>query len=327
MVGRFEEDALRFTVTGTGAYHPPRIQTAAELAPLVGRSEAWILSRAGVAERRVADEPMSRMAARAAAEALGDGPPPDLVINASLTPIQLIPDSSVFILREMGLDGIPAFSIHATCLSFLVALNTAASLLTSGAYRRILVVSSEQGSVCRNMDEPESAVLIGDGAAAVVLEPTSEGTGLLGFKMRTYPEGADLTEIRGCGTRVHPNNPEMTPADNLFHMRGPSIYRMALPRARALLEELLAELEMTLDDIDLIVPHQMSGPGLRAVERYGFPPEKIINIVGRYGNCVAASIPMALHEAVSTGRLRPGHRVMLMGTGAGLSVAAAVLQW
>ena len=157
---------MRFRITDTALYAPPKVETAEELSPRVGRSADWIRSRTGVQRRHISDEPMDVMAAKVGLEALGTGGPPDLVINASLTPRQLIPDSSVFVLREMGMEGIPAFSVHATCLSYLVAMRLAGSLISSGAHRRILVVSAEQGSVCRDFDEPESAVLIGDGGAA-----------------------------------------------------------------------------------------------------------------------------------------------------------------
>ena len=166
---------MRFKIASTGFHAPTRIVTAAELSDQVDRSAEWILSRTGVAERRISDEPMSVMGAKAAMKALGDGPPPDLVINASLTPMQLIPDSSVFIQKELGFSGIPSFSIHATCMSFLVGMHTAGNLIHSGAYKRILVVSAEQGSVSRDMSHPESAALIGDGAGAALIVPTPAG--------------------------------------------------------------------------------------------------------------------------------------------------------
>lgn len=320
---------LRIRITGTGLWLPPRIQTAAELAPLVGRDETWIRERTGVAERRISDESMAVMAARAGRMALGKGGPPDLLINASLTPIQLIPDSSVFILKELGYKGIASFSIHATCLSFLVALRQAAALVAVGANRRILVVSAEQGSVCRDFDEPESAVLIGDGAAAAVVEatPIGQDSALLGFSMETFPDGAHLAQLRGCGTQRHPNDPGTVMTDNLFHMNGPGIYRSALVRVRSQLKALLDSLGLSVADIDLVVPHQASGVALSALPRLGFEPERIVDVIAEYGNCIAASLPMALSRANLDGRLHRGDRVLLLGTGAGLSVAGAVIRW
>lgn len=320
---------LRVKIVGTGFHAPPRVETAADLAPRIGVSPAWIEERTGVARRHVADEPMHKLAAHAARQALGDGGPPDLLLNASLTPLQLIPDSSVFILQELGLDGRAAFSVHATCLSFVVGLQTAASLVHAQAFRRVLVVSAEQGSVSRDYSQPESASLIGDGAAAVVLEPTPQGeaSAVLGFQMATWPEGAAHTELRGCGTRKHPNDPATLPQDNLFQMSGPNVYKMALRKVPPLIGGLLAQAGLTPDDIDLVVPHQASGPGMRAYEKLGFPPERIVNIIGDYGNCIAASVPMALALAERQGRLRRGDTILLMGTGAGLSVAGVLLRW
>jgi 3-oxoacyl-[acyl-carrier-protein] synthase III len=222
---------LNIKIVSTGLYLPERIQTSAELAKLLGRSEDWIISRTGVAERRIAEESMDVIGAKAAKQALQDGAPPDCIINASTTPLQLIPDSSVFILRALGYDRIPSWSIHATCLSFIVALNNASALINAGIYKRILIVSSETGTSWRNMKEPESASLFGDAAAAVVIEatPPGETSAWLDTEMNTYPQGAELTEFRGAGTKHPPDNPKLTkPEDNLFSMQGVKVYRFAL---------------------------------------------------------------------------------------------------
>jgi 3-oxoacyl-[acyl-carrier-protein] synthase-3 len=316
-------------ITSTAFYAPPRVETAAELAPRIGVSEEWILSRTGVRERRVSEEPVEVMAAHAARAALRSGDAPDLIVNASVSPRQLLPDNSVYIQRELGLEGIPSYSIHASCLSFLVALHNAAALVAAGAFRRVLVVSAEYGGEGRNMAEPESAALLGDGAAAALLEPTPEGeeSALLSFRMGTWPKGAELTEVRGYGQRLRPNNPRTRLEDNLFSMDGPGVYKMAIRRLPAVVRELLADQGLTPADVDWVVPHQASGPGLALLPRLGFPAERFVNIVGQYGNCVAASIPMALAHLAESGRLRRGQKVLLLGTGAGFSVAGAVLRW
>lgn len=321
--------AMRFRITNTAFFAPPTVETAEELSVRVGRSADWIRSRTGVQRRHVSEEPMDVMGARVGLSAIGDGAKPDLVINASLTPRQLIPDSSVFVLREMGLEGIPAFSVHATCLSYLVAMHVAGNFIESGAYSRILIVSAEQGSVCRDFDEPESAVLIGDGSAATVIErtPDGEASRLLGYKMTTWPDGAELAELRGCGTFRHPNHDHTVASDNLFHMSGPAIYRKAYRRVDVLVESLLEETGLTLDDIDWVIPHQASGPALSALQRMGFDESRVVNIVAEYGNCIAASIPMALAYADAQGSLQRGQVLLVLGTGAGLSVAGALLVW
>ena len=320
---------VRFQITRTALYAPPTVQTAEDLAPRIGRSADWIATRTGVRERRVSDESMAELAAHAARDVL-DGQAPDLIMNASLTPIQLIPDSSVFIQRALGMSGVPSFSVHATCLSFLAALNTAGAYVHTGLYRRILIVSAEQGSVCRDFTEPESAALIGDGAAAALVEPVPQGSqdsGLLGFAMRTYPEGASYTELRGCGTRRNPNHDHTVPKDNLFQMNGPRVYRMAFRHANAVIDEAFAAAGLARDDVDLVVPHQASGPMIAAFPRFGFPAERVVDLIGTYGNCIAASIPMGLAHAQQAGRLTRGDTVLLIGTGAGLSIAAAIIRY
>ncbi len=320
---------MRVKVVSTGFYAPPEVETAADLAPRIRRSESWILSRTGVARRHISHEPMEVMAAKAARDALADGPAPDLILNASTTPRQLIPDSSVYIHQELGLDMVPGHTVHATCLSFLVALHSAAAYIEAGAYKRILVVSSECPSVSRNFDEPESAALFGDGAAAAVLEqsPRDESSRILAFNMRTWPQGAHLTELRGAGLRRHPNSPDTRPEDNLFHMNGPAVYRMARKRAALLIRKSLRDAGMNTDDVDLVVPHQASGGGIEALTKYGFHHDKVVNIIGEYGNCIAASIPMALALAHKEGRLHRGNLILIGGTGAGLSVAICLLRW
>lgn len=319
---------LRFRIARTASLVPPDVETAEDLAPRIGRTAEWITSRTGVAVRHVSRTSMAEMGAAVAREALG-GERPDLIVNASLTPMQLIPDSSVFVQAALGLSGIPSYSMHATCLSFAVALQSAGALLQTGIYRRILVVSSEQGSVCRDFSEPESAALIGDGAAAAVLEPAGPGeqTGLLGFAMQTWPEGSASAELRGCGTRCHPNDPATRPEDNLFQMHGPRIWKLALRHADEVLDAAYAQAGMSRDDVDVIIPHQASGPMLELFPRFGFSDHKVVKVISEYGNCIAASLPMALHAAVESGRLERGQTALLFGTGAGLSMAAAILRY
>ena len=317
-------------IVSTGYYLPPKVQTAAELAPLIGRSEKWILSRTGVAERRIAEEPMDEMAAKAAKMALADGPPPDCIINASATPLQLIPDSAPFIQRALGLERIPAWSIHSTCLSFVVALNTAASQINAGFFKRILIVSSEAGTPFRDFDQPESASLFGDAAAAAIVEATPDGepSCYLGWEMNTWSDSAELTEFRGAGTRRPPNHPTKTTAkDNLFQMKGAKVYRAARQRIWENLNVLFARNNISQDDVDWLILHQASGRALEMTPQYGIPAEKTINIINKVGNTIAASVPLVLATANAEGKLKRGDLLLLGGTGAGLSVAFSLIRW
>lgn len=319
---------MRFMVQSTALYAPPRVETADEVAKQVGTSVEWIRTRTGVERRHICEEPIEIFAARAAREALA-GETPDLLIYASASPRQLIPDTSVFVARELGLANLACHSIHATCLSFLVALHSAGAFLTSGAYRKILIVSAEIASLGRRMSQPESASILGDGAAAalVVATPPDQNSCLLAWQFRTYPEAADLVEFAGGGTRHHPNAASTVRSHNEFSMNGPALYWFTVPRAKEVIEQVIADAGLTMDDIRVVVPHQASGPGINALSSCGVPSEKVVNVVGEYGNCVAASIPMALAIAHREGRLKRGEPVLIVGTGAGLSIGAAVIRW
>lgn len=314
-------------IAATGLYAPPHVETAEDLAPRVGKSAEWIRLHTGVARRHIAREPLEALGAKAARAALGDSPPPDLLINASTTPRQAIPDSAVFLARELGWSGIPAFTVHATCLSFLTAADLAVQLIAAGRYRRVLVVSAEIASTSRRFEEPESASLLGDGAAAALFEPSPQGSRAAwrSFAMATHPEGAEWAQIRGAGVNRHPLDPASTADDLRFSMNGPKLFKATARYGAPVFARALDQAGVGIDQIDLFVPHQASGPGLRVLRALGVPEDRVVSIVEEYGNCIAASIPMALATAHADGRLQRGMTVALLGTGAGLSVAAAVL--
>ena len=254
----------QFDITGWGYYLPPNIETADQLSKKINKSADWIISRAGVAERRVSDLDVDVMGAIAAKEAIGDKPIPDLIINASGVPKQTIPDTSVFIQKELGYEGIPSFSIHSTCLSFITAINIAGSLINGNAYNNILIVSSDRGTRGRNYNEPESAALLGDAAAAVYLEQSSRNSGLIDFEMSSWPKGSHLTEVRGGGTFLHPQDKLTQDKDNLFSMDGPEVFKYTLPKVYDMILRVLKRNNISQSDIELLIPHQASGKGVRA---------------------------------------------------------------
>ncbi len=331
------ESERRVQIAGLGRYLPPRVVENAELEARFGLTPGWILAHNGVAERRSADvaagETATWMAARAAREALDEaGLAPedlDLILNASGTAEQAIPDGAPLVQRHLGLggSGIPAFSVHATCLSFLVALDTAAALIACGRHQNVLVVSADVGSASVIGRDPESETLWGDAAAAAVLVPTPMGSAsaLHRTRMHTHGDRVDLTQVRGGGTRLHPARPGLS-ADLLrdelrFEMRGPEVLRHSLRIARPFFADLLPDGPSALD---VIVPHQPSLAGLEALAALGLPRDRTVSTLQQLGNCVAASLPCTLYAAHRTGALRRGHRLLLFGTGAGLSMAGSV---
>ena len=324
----------RVQIAGTGSYLPPRVVPSAEVEAWCGVPAGWAEAHAGVRERRRAEgETATDMAVRASRDALraaglGAGDL-DLVISASGTPDQPIPDGGVLLHRGLGLSGVPAFAVHATCLGFLAALQVAVPLVAAGAYRRVLVSCAEVTSGGLNPAEPESAVLMGDGAAAVVLAPTPPGStsAVEAIRFETYSEGADLTAIRGGGSRLHPNTVPHRDADFQFTMDGRGVLRLTLARVGPFLDALQPGLSRGLPGIDRVVPHQASRAGSRLMEAFGWPAERVEQTLGWTGNVVAASIPIALHTAIEAGRIVRGDRVLLTGTGAGLTLGGVVLTY
>ena len=320
---------MNIKITGIGYYLPENIETSEQLAPKIGKSVDWITSRTGVQERRVSDIDVDLMGAKASKLALKNKVP-DLILNASGVGKQVIPDTSVFIQKELGFKGVPSFTIHSTCLSFLVALNTAANFISQNTYKKILIVSSDRGTRGRNYDEPESAALLGDAAAAVLVEKAldDEESCILDFTMNTYPEGSHLTEVRGGGTNLHPHDSETKFADNLFTMNGPMIYKMARKTVYNQIQLDLKNNNLKADDIDLVIPHQASGLAIKAYSKYGgFSNDKVVNILDKTGNCVAASLPLALAIAYKDNRIKRGDLIYFVGTGAGLSVASCLIKF
>ena len=263
---------------------------------------------------RIADVSAVELGARAARQALGDGPPPDLLLWTAAAARQAIPDTGVFLSRELGFDRIPTFTVHATCLSLLVGLRLAAMHVATGAARRVLVVSGERGT--RGVADPEGVAMLGDGGAAVIVEPADDG-GLLAFRMETWPAGAELSEVRGGGEREPLD-------DTAFRMNARALYKFARRRLEPVLFGAIADAGLTPADIRLVIPHQASRATMAAWGHVGFGPDRVIDVFDRTGNCVSASIGHALHEALTSGRAAKGDTVLVFGTGAGVSAAAAV---
>lgn len=321
-------------IIGLGRYLPKRIVPSSELEAMCGVPAGWVERRNGVRERRwVTDETSSFMSAEAAREALEEAKLKpnqlDLIINASGTGEQAIPDTGVLIQRQLGLgnSGIPAMTVHTTCLSFVAGMDVASNFIHSGRYKNILICSADVASCGINPKEPESASLVGDAAAAVVVTRANDGDAskIHHSHFKSFGDGAYLTTIMGGGSRFHPRFAGHNPEDDLFHMDGPAVLRMVRGIAHDFLDELYPGLSKGMLDIDAIVPHQASKVGLMMLERFGWKEDKIIRTIETLGNCVAASIPVTLYQGVRDGRIQRGDKVLLVGTGAGLSIGGMVL--
>lgn len=297
--------------------------------------EGWTLQHTGVRERRQVDDQttawMGAAALRAAvAGASWENHRPHLLISGGSTPHQPIPCTAALIAKELGWRGVPCFDVNATCLGFVAALQVAGGLLATDVYRRVAIVCSEVASIGLNWKQPESAGLIGDGAAAVLLEAGNGESVLLQSLLETWPEGAAATEIRGGGTRLPPMDyrPDENAEDYLFDMDGASVFRLAAEKIEAFVARLIGSATSRWDAIDWVIPHQASLPAIRHLgRRLGIPNEKLVETVQHHGNVIAASMPLALHELITSGRLARGQTVLFLGTSAGFSLGGALLRY
>ncbi len=330
---------LRILATGVSA--PEQVVASAELDARLGLPPGTIEARTGVARRGV--EPVrnaaevsaeaAHAALRAAGLALTDL---DAVICANASPDQAMPCNAALLHRELGLARIPAFDVGASCLSFLMALDLAASLIAGGRYRRILLTSCDLASRALDASDPDSYGLFGDGAAAAILEGDCEGgssdarnnAGLLAVRFETWSEAAHACEIPGCGSRLPPaRHPGDYGTVATFRMDGKRLYRAAAEHFDRFVDELLDEAGLGLDAIDRVVPHQASRLGMQHIfKRLGVSRERIEDIFADHGNQVSASLPSALHHALASGRLRSGDTALLIGTAAGVTLGGAVLR-
>jgi 3-oxoacyl-[acyl-carrier-protein] synthase III len=324
---------LAVRIAGLGSYLPERIVRNTELESRLKLPTGWIAKRTGVLERRYAsDETTVSQAVAASSIALERSgiklEQIDAIIGANLAQ-QTIPCTAALVQKALGApDGSSAcWDVNATCLSFMMALHLAALLIAAGQHRNILIFSSEIASPSLNPLEPESASLFGDAAAAIVLT-ASEDSSLIAARFRTFSSGSHLTELLGGGTLHRPHTTFENPELNLFHMDGPAIFKHAARTMPGFLEGFLQDIGWNISSIDALVPHQASGHGVQSISsRIGFKPEQVIFNLPTRGNCIAASIPLALSEAVECGRIQRGNRVLLAGTAAGLTLGAVALNF
>ncbi len=325
-----------FRLTGMGRYLPETVMPSSEIDRRAGWAEGTTATKYRIRQRYFANdrETVSFMGAEAARSALREaGLEPgdlDLLICAGTSVEQPIPYQGALTHRALGLEksGIPSFDIDTTCLSFLTAIQVAAHFLAAGTYRRIAIVTSEISSVAINWKIPECFTLFGDGAACWILEADQEsGHGMYGHLLRTYSYGSKFCEMRAGATRYNVRRPPPSEDDYLFSMDGPEAFKLAAAYMSEFLQDLLKLSELSFSDIDLVAPHQASPLALHHMKgQLLIPQEKYVNYIADYGNQVSASIPIALYRAREEGRWKPGQKLLLAGTSAGISLGGLVLR-
>jgi len=325
------QDAMTHAaITGWGKCLPPAVLTNADLSTFLDTTDDWIASRTGLRERRVSHVSAIEMATVAARRALAcAGLEPgdvDLIVYGSCSNDEQVPNSASGVQLALGARGAAAMDVNTACTSFLYGLSTANAMIRTGAIRRALVIGVELITPYMDWDNRNVAVLFGDGAAAVVLEASDAPIGLLGEQLGCIADQRHVLRVRGMGCAYA--NRDVVLGDTAWDFEGQEIFKHAVQGMVRASGAVLEKCGLRPEDIDLVVPHQANLRIIEAVvSRTGVPMEKVMLTVQRYGNMSAATVPVALVEAIEEGRVLPGATLLMPAFGGGLTVCAHVVRW
>lgn len=321
-------------LVGTGRYTPKRVMANDEFAKILDTSDQWIRERTGIRERRVAgpDESNACMAKAAAEQVLAEtgvsAAELDALVVATCSPDRLLPSQACDVQALLGAKNAAAFDVQAACTGFLYALNVAEGLVASDQARTVLVVASEKLTSIMDWSDRSTAVLFGDGAGATLVRPSTNGRGILASYMRADGTLAELLYRPGGGAAHPPDAALLTDHSYYIKMAGREVFKAAVRSMADACDKALARAGLTAAAIDLLIPHQANIRIIEATAKHaGVPMDKVYVNVDRYGNTSAASIAIALDEAVRAGRLVPGMKVLFVAFGAGFTWASTVVQW
>ncbi|MGH7197684.1 MAG: beta-ketoacyl-ACP synthase III [Candidatus Omnitrophota bacterium] len=324
---------LRAGITGVGFCVPEKVLTNRDLEKMVETSDEWILTRTGIAERRIAEKGTgtSDLAAKAAERALKNAgvkaEDVDLLIVGTTTPDMPLPSCACFVQKKIGARNAVAFDLAAACAGFVFALVTAEQYVRAGTYKTVLVIGADLISSFIDWTDRSTCVLFGDGAGAAVVKPVSSG-GILASVLGSDGEYAELLKICGGGSKSPATNDTVGAKDHYLKMNGSEVFKLAVRGMAEAVTRALAKAGIAKDDVACFIPHQANQRIIDAVsERLSFPKEKIFVNLQKYGNTSAASCIIALCEAVKEGRIKKKDKVVLATFGSGLVWGAMVVEW
>ena len=328
-------EKIRAGILGTGSYLPEKIVTNKDLEKIVDTNDEWIVSRTGIRERHfaAADEFTSDMATKAAQSALESAKLKpsdlDLIIVATITPDMPTPSTACYVQTKLGAPQAAAFDISAACSGFVYGMSIARAFIESGLYKTILLIGAEKLTTFIDWKDRGTCVLFGDGAGAAIVGPVAEGKHeIISTYMAANGSEADLLKIPGGGCRF-PSSLESV--ENRLHtlkMDGKQIFKIAVKVMSDAVLEAAKRANITLNQISLVIPHQANDRIIQAIgERLGVPPEKIFVNVDKIGNTSAASVGIALDEAVKAGKIKDGQYVAFVAFGAGTTLASSIVKW
>ena len=324
----------RAKIISTGAYAPQRILTNAELERMVETNDEWIRQRSGICERRIVDdkEATSDLAVNAARQALerANLTPADIdfIVVGTTTPDMFFPTVGNIVQHRLGFRRVGSVDLLAACAGSVYSLSVGSKYIETGKYRRVLCIGAETLSRITDFTDRGTCVLLADAAGAAILEPSDDGSGIIDTDLYSDGQYADLLYMPGGGSRNPATRETVDARMHYAKMKGSEVFKVAVRMFVECAQAILTRHGMTAQDIDLFIPHQAN---LRIIEaaakRVGLPMDKVFVNVERYGNTGAASVYVALEEAVTAGRVKRGDKILLAAFGGGFAWGAALLQW
>ena len=327
----------RAKITALGCYTPPKLLTNADLEKMVETSDSWIRERTGVTERHIVEKGVaaSDLALEASKLVLEqrsmDPKEIETIIFATVTPDTFFPATACVLQHKLGAVGAWGFDLSAACCGFLFALATGSQLITSGRQKKVLVVGADIMSSVVNYEDRATCVIFGDGAGAVLLEPSEPGeeaVGILDYLHEIDGSGGCYLQMPAGGSRMPATVETVRRKLHYVHQDGPQVFKYAVRKMHEVSHALLERNSLTPADIDMFIPHQANRRIIDAtVERMGLRSEQVLINIERYGNTTAATIPLATNDAIQQGRLKKGDLVLYAAAGAGYTVGATLLRW
>lgn len=331
---QLQKHSVHAGITGVGHYVPDRVLTNADLEKMVDTSDEWIVTRSGIRERRIADEGMatSDMCVAAAKDAMKQAGVAaeelDLILVATVTGDYRFPSTSCVVQDKLGATKAAAMDIGAGCTGFVYGLATAAAFIESGRFKKILLVGAEMLSCITNWEDRSTCVLFGDGAGAAILEPCGEEEGILATYLGADGSVGEHLIAPAGGSALELTEERLRNKEDKLYMNGSEVFKVAVRYLEHSVVRVLEELNATPEDIDVLIPHQANRRIVEAVNRrLRLPEEKLVMNLDRFGNTSAASIPIALSEAVADGRVKKGDLVVMSAFGAGMTWGAVGIRW
>ena len=320
-------------ISALGVHVPERVLTNEEISQFLDTSDEWILTRTGIRERRIArvDEAASdlgEVAARRCLESVDLDPLElDLVIVTTISPDHIMPATASIVADKIGATKAGAFDVQAGCTGFVYGLAIATAFVSANIYQNVLVIGAEVLSKMVDWEDRSSCVLFGDGAGAVLVQPTDNGS-IFSFDLGNDGSGAPFLNVPAGGSREPASYETVRQHGHAMHMTGSEVFKFATRSVVGSCEKVLGDAELTVEDVDLFVPHQANVRIIEtAARRLGFTEAQVFVNLDRYGNTSCASIPICLHEASQSGRLKKGDMLLMAGFGAGLTWGSCLSKW